>query len=434
MILAVIISFGSCTRENGPSENAENPLNECLCPETVRAGSEGIVQWNGFAEGDALALVADDGKEYPLEVKVVTASGLIFSVPSDVPAGEYLLILLGVQRKELGRIVVLELQSPVSGVSLPGQAVSGDPVEISGIGFEDGCSILLVAEDGAEFILQPQLTYSGVSVVIPDDMPEGIYQVYLLQDGMSWLLSSSFEICKDIVIKKFREIRYFSPYSGDDMLMVSWAIGQEDPVVLKVSEYLVSDGEMELNAYDSYVAEGDAHFVLSHDGLEISNAVEMSYQLDAAGTVTGSDVRFYGKKTSTAVGWTYDADGFLTSIYSPTMVLRSMEYESGNLVVFRQTRFEYADPSLVNAPYAPDVVWGYMSLLEYMDPYVYVPYLMGWYTCASKQLPTSVFVPSPTGTGEVACSLRYEFDEDGYVSMMSWMEGSSAYWVEYLYE
>ena len=434
LILATVISFVSCVKENGPSGSAENPLNECLCPATVRAGGEGIIQWNGFTEGDALALVTDSAVEYPLEAKVVTASGLIFTVPSDVPAGEYQLVLLGDVRKELGRIMVLELLCPVSGVDIPAQAIIGETVDITGLGFEEGCTIVMVDDGGVEYALVPQLTYSGVSMVIPDDMPEGIYSVYLLQGGVRWVLSSSFEVCKDIVIKKYRQIRYFYPYSGDDMIMMSWNVSQEEPVTLTVSEYLVSEGEITLNAYDSYVADGDDRFVLSYDGLEISNAVEMSYQLDASGSVASSDVRFYGKKTSTAVGWTYDADGYLTSIYSPTMVLRSMEYEDGNLTVFRQTRFKYDDPALVNSPYAPDVVWGYMSLQEYMDPYVYVPYLMGWYTRASRQLPTSFFTPSPTGAGEVEHAVEYEFDEDGYVIKMSWAEGSSSYWVEYLYE
>ena len=109
LILATVISFVSCVKENGPSGSAENPLNECRCPATVRAGGDGIIQWNGFTEGDALALVTDSAVEYPLEVKVVTASGLIFTIPSDVPAGEYQLVLLGDVRKELGRIMVLEL-------------------------------------------------------------------------------------------------------------------------------------------------------------------------------------------------------------------------------------------------------------------------------------------------------------------------------------
>lgn len=433
-MFVAIASFLACTGEAGPAGSAENPLSECLCPGIVRAAGEGIIQWNGFSEGDALALVADDGTEYPLEVKIVTASGLIFTVPSDVPAGEYMLVLLGDLRKELGRITVLELLCPVSGVSVPAQAIIGETVDMAGLGYEEGCVIVLTDESGVEYALAAHLTYSGVSVVIPDDIPEGVYSVYLLQEGVSWLLSASLEICKDIVIKKFREIRYFYPYSGDDMIMMSWTVSREAPVTLTVSEYLVSEGEMTLNAYDAYVADGDARFVLSHDGLEISNAVEMSYQLDAAQGVTSSEVRFYGKKTSTAVGWAYDADGYLTSIYSPTMELRSMEYESGNLTVFRQTRFKYDDSALVNNPYAPDVVWGYMSLQEYMDPYVYVPYLMGWYTKASRQLPAALVTPSQTGTGEVERAITYEFDDDGYVTRMSWAEGTSAYWVEYLYE
>ena len=433
-ILFALISFVACTRENGPAGKAENPLFECLCQETVRAGEEGIIQWNGFADGDKLALVAEDGIRYPLDIKVLTASGLIFTVPSDVPAGEYSLVLQRVDETELGRILVLEPLCPVSGVKVPVQASCGDQIDIAGLGFEPGCTIVFVHEDGTEYALDTELTYSGVSVTIPDDMPEGNFSVYLVQGGTSWLLSASFEVCQAVVIKELIEIRYFYPYTGKDMMMLSWTVGQVDPMTLTAAEYLVSDGEMTMNAYDSYVADGENRFVLDHDGLEISNAVDMSYQRDADGRVTSSDVLFYGKKTPTVVGWTYDADGFLTSIYSPTAVLRSMDYEDGNLTVFRQTRFEYNEPSLVNAVYAGDVVWGYMAVQEYMDPYVYVPYLLGWYDRSSKMLPTALIMPSPTGSGEVACALEYEFDEDGYVVKMSWNEGSSPHWIDYIYE
>jgi hypothetical protein len=74
------------------------------------------------------------------------------------------------------------------------------------------------------------------------------------------------------------------------------------------------------------------------------------------------------------------------------------------------------------------------AVQEYMDPYVYVPYLLGWYDCSSKMLPTALIMPSPTGSGELACALEYEFDEDGYVVKMSWKEGSSPHWIDYIYE
>ena len=63
------------------------------------------------------------------------------------------------------------------------------------------------------------------------------------------------------------------------------------------------------------------------------------------------------------------------------------------------------------------------------EPFMYVPYFLGWYSKASAQLPTSMLVPSPTGTGTDTYPITYEFDEDGYVVKMSW----DAEWVEYVF-
>jgi hypothetical protein len=74
-----------------------------------------------------------------------------------------------------------------------------------------------------------------------------------------------------------------------------------------------------------------------------------------------------------------------------------------------------------------------MALQEENDPFVYFPYFMGWYTEASAQLPARIVKPSPTGTGTVTLTLSYEFDDDGYVSKMSWTDEGENYAVEYRY-
>lgn len=73
-------------------------------------------------------------------------------------------------------------------------------------------------------------------------------------------------------------------------------------------------------------------------------------------------------------------------------------YDRGNLTSFRNTGFSYDASGMANHPSAPDVVWAYMSLMEQNDPFVYIPYLLGWYTKSSVYLPTSMVLPSPNGT------------------------------------
>ena len=105
------------------------------------------------------------------------------------------------------------------------------------------------------------------------------------------------------------------------------------------------------------------------------------------------------------------------------MTFRALSYQDGNLVRFRNTSFEYADPSLMNDPNAPDVVWGYMAVMEKFDPFVYFPYLLGWYDVRSSALPTAMTIAS--GQGTVTLPIEYVFDEDGYVIEMKWSDGGA---------
>ena len=430
-LLLLVFLAVACNDKDGLSgPQAENPLSECVLPASALAGGEVLVQWNGFTEDPAISMVSQDGTSYEVEVTVVTASGLVFLVPSSLTPGTY---LVKSGQDELGTMEILPAEMPVTGLKMPSGAKTGEEIVVDGIGFEEGCVAVLVDSEGNEHALETELTYSGISVVIPDDMAEGTYSVYLVQDGMEWLLSGSFPIYKDIVAKTLTCVSYYSPYVGTMTLRLSWEINRDDPVTLTVSETVIDGQEESLEAYDMYVCDAAGLFTLDHDGFEASNDLSMAYDRDSDGVVTKSDVLIYGKKETTPFTWTYDADGFLTDISSPTRSFRSFSYEEGNLVRFMNTSFEYSDPALVGHPSAPDVVWGYMSLMEKNDPFICFPFLLGWYDKASAQLPTKMISPSPTGTGTVESALAYGFDEDGYPVSMSWTEGNSEYRVEYIY-
>jgi YD repeat-containing protein len=270
-------------------------------------------------------------------------------------------------------------------------------------------------------------------VAIPEDMPAGKYRISLVQDGLTWLLADTFEVYEVLVIKQFSSIRYYAPYIDEAQLVMEWKVSREEPVTFTVSQYILENGAEELNAYDHYVMDAAGLIILEHDGFESSNDLEVSYQRDADGQVTVADVLVYGDDDTTPFTWTYDAEGRLLDISSPKRSFRSLEYEGDNLTMFRQMTFEYDADSPANHPYAQDVIWGYMALQEENDPFVYFPYFMGWYTEASAQLPARIVKPSPTGTGTVTLTLSYEFDDDGYVSKMSWTDEGENYAVEYRY-
>lgn len=422
LVLAFAVAAVSCVIANpdpSPEPIGKDPFLNCVVPETVKAGGEAQIQWDGFKQNASLVLVGMDGKEYKMTVKVITAYGLTFKVPVNTPEGLYNLVLVQGERTGLGEITVTPADMPVTGLKVPAGAEQGETVIIEGVGFEEGCSVVAVDQADQEHSLESEVTYLGLSVVIPADLAEGEYALYLLQDEMRWLLASSFSVYKELVVKTLERIDYYTDYVDGALLKLSWEISREEPATLTVSQFIVEDGTETLDVYDMYQFDNEGVLALVADGFEESNDLEMSYAPDEEGNVSVSYVLIYGKQEPTPFTWTYDMEGFLTSVASPTATFRSFEYQNGNMTAFNNTSFEYGDASLVNNPAAPDVIWGYRSLLDKNDPFMYVPYFLGWYTKASAQLPTAMIVPSPTGTGTDRYPLSYEFDEDGYVVRMT---------------
>ena len=424
ILLLGLVMAVSCNGTGGVDDaGADNPLSECVLPAVVQAGEEALVQWNGFSQDSRIFFVSAEGREYEMSVKVVTASGIMLFVPADVPAGHYTVILEEKGRKELGTVEVIAADMPVTGLKMPSGAAKGDEIIIEGIGFEEGCSLIFVDASGKEFSVASTVISEGISVLLPAELVKGEYAVYLLQDGARWLLASSFSVYSSGV-KALKRIDFITPYTGSSMLRLSWEIDREDPVTLTLSEYLVEGAEETLQAYDRYECDGTGRFELTVDGFESSNDMNVTYARNEDGVVTSSDVLIYGKSKPTAFTWTYDAEGYLVDISSPSGSFRSLAYSGGNLTGFRNSKFNYNDPDLVNHPAAPDVVWAYMALMEQNDPFVYIPYLLGWYTKSSVLLPTGMTLPSPTGTGNERYTFTYEFDDEGYVVKMMWDSSS----------
>lgn len=427
LILTLLVMAVACNEKDDlPGQGAGNPLSECVLPAVVQAGEDLLVQWNGFGDAPSVSLVSEDGDVFEMEVSVVTGSGIVFSVPYALEPGQYD-VMSG--DAKLGTVEITAPDMPVTGLKVPSGAGQGEEVTVEGLGFEEGCAAVLVDSEGKEHILEVVLTYSGISLMIPEDIDEGDYDIFLIQGGLRWQLSSSFSVYEDLVVKTLSRIDYYTPYTGSVMMKTSWSIMREAPVTLTVSEYVIDGDEEYLQCYDEYQSGPDGYFSLVHDGFDSSNDMGVSYVRNAEGTVTQADVLIYGHDEVTPFVWTYDPDGFLTDISSPKRSFRSFTYEAGNLVKFRNTGFEYSGPQLVNHPAACDVIWGYMAVMEKSDPFVYIPYFMGWYAKSSSRLPSKMLSPSPTGTGTDTYELSYEFDSDGYVIRMSW--GSD--YVEYHY-
>ena len=420
----------SCTESQigNDAQMQPDPLELCVMPEKATCGEEVILQWNGFSDTASILLRSASGDECIVEIKVITESGLIFLLPLSLSPGTYDVVLMQDGTAVIGQLEVMAPDVPVTGLSVPASSVAGETVLIKGLGFVQNSGIVLVSSDGTEYDVKVIHSASGLNVVIPEDLPEGEYQIRLVQDGYGWVISDSFRVAsaaRDLV-----SVAYQGPYLGSAQVRYTWTVSYDPLLRIVLSETLIdADGTVEAGATDEYVSMASENaFELAADGFESSNDIEIIYNMDPEGGVASADVLIYGKSSMTNFVWAYDQDGFLTDVtYESKTGLRTFAdfaYEDGNLIRFKNASFGYTDPSLKNHPDAPDVVWGYMAVSEKFDPFLYFPYLLGWYDARSKCLPTSMTIAEGTGTKTIP--LEYVFDEKGYVTEMKWNDKGEA--------
>lgn len=408
------------SRIEGDNELRKDPVSECVLPSSAFCGGEVILQWNGFTDEASIILRSASGTDETAVLQVITGSGLIFNVPWSLEPGLYKVVLIQDGEHILGEIDILAPEIPVSGISVPSSCLAGDMIVISGTGFKSSCEILLVDGDGNEYRLDCICGTGGISIVIPSDMPEGEYGIILVQDGYRWSLDAAVYVTA--AAKELASVAYQGPFMASMEIRYTWSVIHGDPLKIVLSEALVNaDGTVDNGSYDEYVAVSEYGFELVVDGFESTNDLSMTYHLED-GFVVSSDVLVYGNSQTTDFKWTYSPEGYLEEItYVSKNGLRSfrdLSYQDGNLIRFRNTLFEYSDSSLKNHPQAPDVVWGYMAVMEKFDPFVYFPYFLGWYDCKSADLPNAMTIAS--GQGTVTLPLEYVFDDDGYVMEMKW--------------
>ena len=421
----------SCVGAGGFDEQeGTDPLAECVLSSTAEAGGEAIIQWNGFSEDVTVSLVSSDGEAYDMVVDVVTASGLVFMIPEDLPAGVYKVkVSMAGKVSELGEMEITASQKK------PGD--EGDSEKEPEKEPEDDSEQNPDAGDGSEE--NPGDSEDEGSGEEPGEEP-GDNQEPETDPQPGEDPGQGDEPETPSGPKTLKRIEYYSPYSAGSQFMRAWDIDRSSSPVLRVSEYVVDNSGATLSGYDEYSGNGSGYFKLKKDGLEISNHVEMTYLLGSGNKVTGGDVLVYGKKETTRYTWEYDSQQRLSEISyvhstKGEVALATLSYEGNCLTGFDGIVYEYGNSSLVNAEDAADVVWAYMTVSKaHTDPALFVPYLMGWYDVKSTSLPTKMLLPASSGSGTVTCNFSYEFDKQGYVKTMGWKEGNSNLKIVYVYE
>jgi hypothetical protein len=174
---------------------------------------------------------------------------------------------------------------PVIGLKMPSGAVAGSEIIIEGVGFEEGCSIILTDADGNERVVEANVVSSGISILLPADLLPGDYVVHLQQGGARWVISSLFSVYAGGA-RVLKRLDYLTPYTGGAMLRLSWEIDRAEPVTLTLTEYLVEGSEETMQTYDRYECDETGYFALTVEGFESSNDLGVTYIRDANGVVT----------------------------------------------------------------------------------------------------------------------------------------------------
>ena len=137
--LSCIIACGDAVLNGG---GGGNPLSDIVLSKDAKCGEEVVIQWNGVLLSARVFLVDETGERCEAQVKVVTASGMIFIVPLSLTPGEYRVILMQPEEIEVGTITVHETDMPITGISFPSAAAPGSFFELGGVGLNDSYRVI----------------------------------------------------------------------------------------------------------------------------------------------------------------------------------------------------------------------------------------------------------------------------------------------------
>ena len=399
--------------------------------ENATCGEEAVIQWNGISQSVKVFLVDENEERYEAQIKVITASGMIFIVPLNISPGNYRVILVQNEEVEAGTITVHETDMPITGIDFPGAAAQGSEFELGGVGFNDSYDVILKSADG-QIILESTVSMAGLKCTIPEGLPSGKYTLVLTNGTSEWVLSTSFLVSK---IKTLVAVIKDEPYEDNVRYCSEYRVYYNDSVVSEVtfSQYLMEDSQVvEVNIQDSYTQVSDGYYA-ADGGHSSSNNIDFKYVKDSYGRILSADVLRYSSKDPNGVHrvftWVYDSVGMPTdvqfelngSIYS----IQDYIYDNGNLLETQACVFVYEDETLIPNPFGPDAAHGFDMMHNLMEPFLYVQYLIGEHPFSSRLLPSGYMAISGS-TSRVMKPFTYVFDEDGYVTEMSWSGDANA--------
>ena len=312
LMLCAVITFSACSSDDdGPS----NPVSNPTVPQSAKIGAEVTIQGTGFAAGQTLWLVPEQGEAVNVNAKMAT-SGAKFTVPYTLNEGKVDVVLQVENNKwTLGSMTLLAAENPITAISVPSGLALGKEVTIAGIGFAEGDKIVLIPVANATkshmidktpqgTTVVPTVTADGVKFTVPADLAEGEYTVFLVRGNSTWALGTT-------AVYVDRRIESITITDNDMLTMYAPMLGLEDGKLVVTFNYN-EDGSLK-----AITSNGTVGWAFEYNGKTItttnSYSQPLAYTIDDQGRIissTGYDM--YGEEV--AYTWSYDANGYLESV------------------------------------------------------------------------------------------------------------------------
>lgn len=296
LMLCAIITFSACSSDDdGPS----NPVSNQVVPSSAKIGSEVTVQGNGFASGQTIYLLPEQGAEVNANAKM-TSNGATFTIPYTMTPGKVNVVLkVANDSFTLGSMNLLAADNPISTLSLPAEMGLGQEVTIAGIGFAQVDKIVV-----GDKTIDATVTTDGVKFTVPADLAEGEYAVSLVRGNSTWELGK-------VYAYQQRQVESITITDNAMLTMYAPMLGLEEGKLILNFAYN-EDGSLK-----AISSNGAVEWAFEYSGKTITTKnlydQPIAYTIDDQGRIissTGYDM--YGDEV--AYTWNYDANGYLVSV------------------------------------------------------------------------------------------------------------------------
>lgn len=296
LMLCAIITFSACSSDDdGPS----NPVSNQVVPSSAKIGSEVTIQGNGFASGQTIYLLPEQGAEVNANAKM-TSNGATFTIPYTMTPGKVNVVLkVANDSFTLGSMNLLAADNPISTLSLPADMAIGQEVTIAGIGFAQGDKIVV-----GDKTIDATVTTDGVKFTVPADLAEGEYAVSLVRGNSTWELGK-------VYAYQQRQVESITITDNAFLTMYAPMLGLEEGKLILNFAYN-EDGSLK-----AISSNGAVEWAFEYSGKTITTKnlydQPIAYTIDDQGRIissTGYDM--YGDEV--AYTWNYDANGYLVSV------------------------------------------------------------------------------------------------------------------------